>query len=107
MMIGHWFLVDPTISKKGMKRIALFTTFQPLIIIPLVYLNYLSEDIGDIYKLVIMFLYLSTGILSFASYKSLNEFLAKVKHFLHSSTNKSSSLNFERIEISNSSGFSN
>ena len=73
MMIGHWFLVDPTISKEGMKRIALFTTFQPLLIIPLVYLNYLSEDIGDIYKLVIMFLYLSTGILSFASYKSLNE----------------------------------
>ena len=73
MMIGHWFLVDPTISKEGMKRMALFTTFQPLIIIPLVYLNYLSEDIGDIYKLVIMFLYLSTGILSFASYKSLNE----------------------------------
>ena len=73
MMIGHWFLVDPTISKEGMKRMALLTTFQPLIIIPLVYLNYLSEDIGDIYKLVIMFLYLSTGILSFASYKSLNE----------------------------------
>ena len=42
MMIGHWFLVDPTISKEGMKRIALFTTFQPLLIIPLVYLNYLS-----------------------------------------------------------------
>ena len=73
MMIGHWFLVDPTISKEGMKRMALLTTFQPLIIIPLVYFNYLSEDIGDIYKLVIMFLYLSTGILSFASYKSLNE----------------------------------
>ncbi len=73
MMIGHWFLVDPTISKEGMKRMALLTTFQPLIIIPLVYFNYLSEEIGDIYKLVIMFLYLSTAILSFASYKSLNE----------------------------------
>ncbi len=73
MMIGHWFLVDPTISKEGMKKIALVTTFQPLIILPLVYFNFLSENIGDIYKLVIMFLYLSTGILSYASYKSLNE----------------------------------
>jgi len=73
MMIGHWFLVDPTISKEGMKKIALVTTFQPLIILPLVYFNFLSENIGDTYKLVIMFLYLSTGILSYASYKSLNE----------------------------------
>ena len=73
MMIGHWFLVDPTISKEGMKKIALVTTFQPLIILPLVYFNFLSENLGDIYKLVIMFLYLSTGVLSFASYKSLNE----------------------------------
>ena len=73
MMIGHWFLVDPTISKEGMKKIALVTTFQPLIILPLVYFNFLSENLGDIYKLVIMFLYLSTGILSYASYKSLNE----------------------------------
>ena len=73
MMIGHWFLVDPTISKEGMKKIALVTTFQPLIILPLVYFNFLSENLGDIYKLAIMFLYLSTGVLSFASYKSLNE----------------------------------
>ena len=73
MMIGHWFLVDPTISKEGMKKIALVTTFQPLVILPLVYFNFLSENLGDTYKLVIMFLYLSTGVLSFASYKSLNE----------------------------------
>ena len=73
MMIGHWFLVDPTISKEGMKKIALVTTFQPLIILPLVYFNFLSENLGESYKLVIMFLYLSTGILSYASYKSLNE----------------------------------
>ena len=56
-----------------MKRIALVTTVQPLIIVPLVYFNYLTQDIGEIYKMVIMFLYLSTSILSFASYKSLNE----------------------------------
>ena len=73
MMIGHWFLVDPTISKEGMKKIAIVTSVQPLLIIPLIYFNYLTIDIGDVYKLVIMFLYLTTGILSFASYKSLNE----------------------------------
>ncbi len=73
MMIGHWFLVDPTISKEGMKKIAIVTSVQPLLIIPLVYFNYLNDDISYIYKLVIMFLYLSTAILSFASYKSLNE----------------------------------
>ncbi len=73
MMIGHWFLVDPTISKEGMKKIAIVTSVQPLLIIPLVYFNYLTDDISYIYKLVIMFLYLSTAILSFASYKSLNE----------------------------------
>jgi hypothetical protein len=73
MMIGHWFLVDPTISKEGMKIIAIVTSVQPLLIIPLVYFNYLTDDISYIYKLVIMFLYLSTAILSFASYKSLNE----------------------------------
>ena len=73
MMIGHWFLVDPTISKEGMKKIAIVTSVQPLLIIPLIYFNYLSDFIGDTYKLVIMFLYLSTAILSFASYKSLNE----------------------------------
>ena len=27
MMIGHWFLVDPTISREGMKNIALFSTY--------------------------------------------------------------------------------
>ena len=73
MMIGHWFLVDPTISKEGMKKIAIVTSIQPLVIIPLVYFNFLTDDIGNTYKLVIMFLYLSTAILSFASYQSLNE----------------------------------
>ena len=73
MMIGHWFLVDPTISKEGMKKIAILTSVQSLLIIPLIYFNFLTDDLGDTYKLVIMFLYLSTAILSFASYKSLNE----------------------------------
>ena len=39
MMIGHWFLVDPTISKEGMKKIAITSTIQSLILTPLVFLN--------------------------------------------------------------------
>ena len=73
MMIGHWFLVDPTISKEGMKKIAIVTSVQPLLIIPLIYFNYIAIDIGYVYKLVIIFLYLTTSILSFASYISLKE----------------------------------
>ena len=73
MMIGHWFLVDPTISKQGMKRIALFCTLQSLTIIPLVFFEFIGEDINNLFKNVILFLYLSTSILSFASFKSLGE----------------------------------
>ncbi len=73
MMIGHWFLVDPTISKKGMMRIALFCTLQSLTIIPLVLFEFIGEDIENLYKNVILLLYISTSILSFASFKSLRE----------------------------------
>ena len=73
MMIGHWFLVDPTISKQGMKRFALFCTLQSLTIIPLVFFEFIGEDINNLFKNVILFLYLSTSILSFASFKSLGE----------------------------------
>ncbi len=73
MMIGHWFLVDPTISKQGMMRIALFCTLQSLIMIPIVFFEFIGEDIENLFKNVILFLYLSTSILSFASFKSLGE----------------------------------
>ena len=73
MMIGHWFLVDPTISKQGMKKIALFSTLQSLIIIPLVFFEFIGENIENLFKNVILFLFLSTSILSFASFKSLGE----------------------------------
>ena len=73
MMIGHWFLVDPTISKQGMKRIALFCTLQSLLMIPIVFFEFIGEDIENLFKNVILFLYLSTSILSFASFKSLGE----------------------------------
>ena len=73
MMIGHWFLVDPTISKDGMKKIAITSTFQSLILAPLVFFEFIGHDIESIFKNVILILFLSTSILSFASYKSLGE----------------------------------
>ena len=73
MMIGHWFLVDPTISKEGMKKIAITSTIQSLILTPLVFFEFIGQDIENIFKNVILILFLSTAILSFASYKSLDE----------------------------------
>ena len=73
MMIGHWFLVDPTISKEGMKKIAITSTIQSLILTPLVFFELIGQDIESIFKNVILILFLSTAILSFASYKSLGE----------------------------------
>ena len=73
MMIGHWFLVDPTISKEGMKKIAITSTIQSLILTPLVFFEFIGQDIESIFKNVILILFLSTAILSFASYKSLGE----------------------------------
>ena len=73
MMIGHWFLVDPTISKEGMKKIAITSTIQSLILTPLIFFEFIGQDIESIFKNVILILFLSTAILSFASYKSLGE----------------------------------
>ena len=73
MMIGHWFLVDPTISKEGLKKIAITSTIQSLILTPLVFFELIGQDIESIFKNVILILFLSTAILSFASYKSLGE----------------------------------
>ena len=73
MMIGHWFLVDPTISKEGMKKIAFLGFIQSLILVPLLYLEFIGQDIESIFKNVILVLFLSTSILSFASFKSLGE----------------------------------
>ena len=73
MMIGHWFLVDPTISKDGMKKIAITSTIQSLLLTPLVFFEFIGQDIENIFKNVILILFLSTAILSFASYKSLGE----------------------------------
>ena len=80
MMIGHWFLVDPTINRDGMKNIAKFSMYLSIVLSFLVFVN-IYESSSDFFNLignevlnnVIIFLYISSGVLSFGSYKSLQE----------------------------------
>ena len=80
MMIGHWFLVDPTINREGMKNIAKFSMYLSLILSFLVFTkiyesnsNFFNLVGNNLLNNVIIFLYLSAGILSFGSFKSLQE----------------------------------
>jgi len=80
MMIGHWFLVDPTIDRSGMKNISKFSIYLSLVLSLLVFTNIFESSseffnlVGnDLLNNVIIFLYLSAGILSFGSFKSLQE----------------------------------
>ena len=80
MMIGHWFLVDSTISRVGMKNIAIFSTSLSLGLSVLVFFDF-YESSSDLFNLlsnsvlnnVMVFLYISAAILSFGSFKSLQE----------------------------------
>jgi len=80
MMIGHWFLVDPTISRDGMKNIAKFSMYLSATLSFLVFANF-YESSSDFFNLignellnnVIIFLYISAGVLSFGSFKALQE----------------------------------
>ena len=79
-MIGHWFLVDPTISRVGMKNIAIFSTSISLGLSVLVFFDF-YENSSNLFNLlstntlnnIIVFLYVSAAILSFGSFKSLQE----------------------------------
>ena len=80
MMIGHWYLVDPTINREGMKKIAIFTTGLAILITVTLLTNQTNYGIFNILlfgenniQYVILGLLLSTAVLSFASYKSLQE----------------------------------
>ena len=80
MMIGHWFLVDPTINRDGMKKIAKFSMYLSLGLSLLVFTNF-YESSSDFFNLldnellnnVIVFLFISAGLLSYGSFKSLQE----------------------------------
>ena len=73
MMIGHWFLVDPTISREGMKNIAKSSIFIATLLCLLLFLGLFSDEISIFYRNIILGLYISSGILSLGSLKSLNE----------------------------------
>ncbi len=80
MMIGHWFLVDPTISRVGMKNIAIFSTSLSLGLSVLVLFDF-YESSSSLFNLlsdnvlnnIMIFLYISAAVLSFGSFKSLQE----------------------------------
>jgi hypothetical protein len=73
-------LVDPTIDRSGMKNIAKFSIYLS-VILSLLVLSNVYESNSDFFNLVgnellnnvIIFLYISAGILSFGSFKSLQE----------------------------------
>ena len=80
MMIGHWFLVDPTIDRSGMKNIAKFSVYLSLVLAVAVITNVYESNseffnlVGnDLLNNVIVFLYLSAAVLSYGSFKSLQE----------------------------------
>ena len=73
MMIGHWFLVDPTITRIGMKNIARSSIFIAVVLCLLLLMGFAPEELSIFYRNIILGLYVSSGILSLGSLKSLNE----------------------------------
>ena len=73
MMIGHWFLVDPTITRIGMKNIAKSSIFIAVVLCLLLLTGFASQELSIFYRNIIIGLYVSSGILSLGSLKSLNE----------------------------------
>jgi hypothetical protein len=73
MMIGHWFLVDPTITRIGMKNIARSSMLIAGLLCLMITTGLISLEITTLYKNIIVGLYISSFILSLGSLKSLNE----------------------------------
>jgi len=80
MMIGHWFLVDPTINREGMKNIAKFSTVLAILLGLSIGLDIYSSSSSifniistETLNFVLIGLYISAGLLSFGSFKSLQE----------------------------------
>ena len=80
MMIGHWFLVDPTINREGMKNIAKFSTVLAVLLGLSIGLGIYSSSSSifniistETLNFVLIGLYISAGLLSFGSFKSLQE----------------------------------
>ena len=73
MMIGHWFLVDHTITRIGMKNIARYSMLIAGLLCLMITTGLVSLEITKLYKNIIVGLYISSFILSLGSLKSLNE----------------------------------
>jgi len=80
MMIGHWFLVDPTIKRNGMKNIAKFSILLSTALATLIAINFYDSSSSifnmistEILNYVLIILYLSASLLSYGSFKSLQE----------------------------------
>ena len=80
MMIGHWFLVDPTIKRNGMKNIAKFSILLSTALATLIAINFYDSSSSifniistEILNYVLIVLYLSASLLSYGSFKSLQE----------------------------------
>lgn len=73
MMIGHWFLVDPTITRIGMKNIARSSMLIAGLLSLMITTGLISLEISTLYKNIIIGLYISSLVLSLGSLKSLNE----------------------------------
>ena len=73
MMIGHWFLVDPTITRIGMKNIARSSVLIAGLLSLMIITGLISSEISTLYKNIIIGLYISSLVLSLGSLKSLNE----------------------------------
>ena len=80
MMIGHWFLVDPTIKRNGMKNIAKFSILLSTALAALIAINFYDSSSSifniistEILNYVLIVLYLSASLLSYGSFKSLQE----------------------------------
>ena len=73
MMIGHWFLVDPTITRIGMKNIARSSMLIAGLLCLMITTGLISLEISTLYKNIIIGLYISSLVLSLGSLKSLNE----------------------------------
>jgi len=80
MMIGHWFLVDPTIKRNGMKSIAKFSILLSITLAILIATNFYDSSSSNFniispetLNYVLIVLYLSAALLSYGSLKSLQE----------------------------------
>jgi|TARA_B100001750_G_scaffold168379_1_gene136808 hypothetical protein len=75
MLIGHWFLVDPTIDRKGMKQVAKYGIFSSFIGIILTIISFYLGFLESSYPLtyIVLGLLFATGFLAYGANSSLNE----------------------------------